>query len=539
MKKENKTDRSRVQKYTALCLLLALLISMLTVCAAAEGNIQYPSGVTEAMCHAEYWAQKAADPDKVMMSPQEIDGYNALAAATQGTYVLDLEKLAVNYDASSLKKALISSVNSSNPTRDLYVDGEMLNKSAYFGALSKAVDDTAWTGSRQILYGVCVGQTDLMSIPSDDVIGYSKTDADSEFQSSALNLNDPVVIKQFCSYEGKAFYYVESDHCSGWVNTLSVAVCANRAQWLEAWKTTGEDKDILVVTQNRIITEPSIFVPETANVKLTLGTTLKLVPADRIADSYGERFPWNSYVVYLPTRDSNGSYVRREALISQHYSVSVGFLPMTQANIMQVAFSCLGDRYGWGGMLDAMDCSMFNRNVYRCFGLRMPRNTTWQQLVPGTRIDIGDLSDTIKMEILKNTPAGAMLYFPGHTMIYTGYENDTPYVISALGSAADSEGELSVKSVYSVALNPMSVRRRNGNTWLSEITSIVIPANSAGQKYDPTAGIIDITPKDACPLCGKIHYGFWGKIVQALHKAAYFILHLFGISLSKAVTPAA
>ena len=515
----------RMQKAAAICLLIAMLLSLWTVSGtAAEQNIQYPYGVTEAMCHADYWIKKAKDPDAVMMTPQEIDAYNTLAAHTEGTYVLDLEEVPVTYDASALKDTLTQNILNSKKDRALFVDGVQVDNDTYFASRSDACADTGWTGSREIAYGVCTRQTNLMSIPTNDVIGYSLTDADSEYQDSALNVNDPVIIKQICTCDEKSFYYVETDHCPGWVDAQSVAVCADRSEWLDAWKTNADSEDILVVTQNRIVTEPSVFVPETADVKLTIGTTLKLVPEDKIPANLGERYAWNNYVVYLPTRDADGKYVRREALISQHYSVSIGFLPMTQANILRVTFTCLGDRYGWGGMLDAMDCSMFTRNVYRCFGLRMPRNTTWQQLVPNTKIDLSGMTDEEKLALLKNTPAGALLYFPGHTMVYTGFDADTGYVVSALGSASDSTGDLNVRSIYSVAINPLTVRRRSGNTWLKDLTSIVIPANYAEKKFDPS-----VSPDEVCALCGKVHAGTWGRIVWTLHKVVYFILHLFGI----------
>lgn len=522
--KQNKF-RTRSQKATAILMLIVLLLGMWTVSGtASEQNVQYPYGVTEAMCHADYWIKRAYHADEIMMTPQEIDAYNTLAADTKGTFVVDLEKVKAAYDASALKDALAQDILNSKKNRALYVDGNLLDNDAYFASMSAACADTAWTGSREITYGVCVRQTNLMAIPTNDVIGYSLTDADSEYQNSALNVNDPVIIKQVCFRDEQSFYYVETDHCPGWVDAQAVAICANRGEWLDAWKTSADSKDILVVTQNRIVTEPSIFEPETADVKLTIGTTLKLVPEDKIPQNLGERNAWNNYVVYLPTRDPDGGYVRREALISQHYSVNIGFLPMTQANILRTAFACLGDRYGWGGMLDAMDCSMFTRNVYRCFGLRMPRNTTWQQLVPNTKIDLSEMSDEEKLALLRNAPAGALLYFPGHTMILTGFDGGTGYVVSALGSAADSTGELNVRSIYSVALNPLTVRRRSGNTWLTELTAIVIPANYAEMKYDPT-----INPDDICALCGKMHTGVWGKIVWTIHKIVYSILNLFGV----------
>ena len=245
-------------------------------------------------------------------------------------------------------------------------------------------------------------------------------------------------------------------------------------------------------------------------------------------------------MVYVPVRNSDGSYKKVCALISQHYDVFTGFPEMTQAGILRVSFNNLGDRYGWGGMMDSMDCSLFTRNVYRCFGLNLPRNTNWQQALPGRRIDLAGMSDEEKLNAIDRMPAGTLLYFPGHTMIYTGTADyafadmtgdtgfpeatgyasymtgdtgfpkasgfpadttgdpavpetaavaDTPstagstmaYVISDTGSLSDSPGEPLVRTMYSVLLNPLTVRRGKSymyTTWLSNLTAAVLPISS-------------------------------------------------------------
>ena len=44
---------------TAVCLLIAVLLSLWTMNAeAAAQNIQYPHGVTQEMCRADYWIGK-------------------------------------------------------------------------------------------------------------------------------------------------------------------------------------------------------------------------------------------------------------------------------------------------------------------------------------------------------------------------------------------------------------------------------------------------------------------------------------------------
>jgi hypothetical protein len=56
---------------------------------------------------------------------------------------------------------------------------------------------------------------------------------------------------------------------------------------------------------------------------------------------------------------------------------------------------------------------------------------------------------------------------------------DMAYVISDSGSLSDATGELKVRSMYSVILNPLTVRRRNGTTWVKNITAAVLPISEA------------------------------------------------------------
>ena len=66
---------------------------------------------------------------------------------------------------------------------------------------------------------------------------------------------------------------------------------------------------------------------------------------------------------------------------------------------------------------------------------------------------------------------GSVLYFNGHEMMYLGSYNGKLYVISALGSVMDA-GDESVRSVYNVAINTLDVKRRDGTTWLANLTGM-------------------------------------------------------------------
>ncbi|MBQ7740236.1 MAG: C40 family peptidase [Eubacterium sp.] len=500
-----------MKKVSLIVLSFVLVITAFPVSALA--NVQYFSGVTKEMCTASYWADKSKYADEVILTPDEIAEYNAAGVAASGTSLADLEKINPIYNADDRKTKVISSIEADFFNEDktalttahkFFVDGIQVDKS-YFDAFIAAIEETGFTGTqREVLYGICTKQANVMNIPSDDIVGYSATDADSETQISELKVGDPCIIRQKCDIKDGSdniidtFYHVGFDHLSGWVNAKNLAICADREEWLDAWKYDINSKDILVITCDKVVTEKSLKVPLTSEVKLTMGTVLKLVPEDEIPRNIGERNSWNNYTVWLPARAEDGSYIKQAALISEHYNVSVGFPEFTERNIAKIAFSCLGNRYGWSGMLDAMDCSLYTRDVYRCFGFKIPRNTTFQLNVPNTKIDIDGKTDEEKQAIIEKMPVGALLYFSGHTMIYLGSENGTGYVISELGSTSEPEGEIDVKSSYSVVVNPLTARRgvsKGGYPWIRYLHSIIIPAHYAEHK--------EATDKAVAPTCTK------------------------------------
>ena len=50
--------------------------------------------------------------------------------------------------------------------------------------------------------------------------------------------------------------------------------------------------------------------------------------------------------------------------------------------MLHQSFKFLGERYGWGHSYNARDCSGFVSEVYRSFGVQLPRNTRDQGVSP-------------------------------------------------------------------------------------------------------------------------------------------------------------
>lgn len=495
----NKMDMKRT---VSLLLLVLLLISNLNS-AFAESSIDLASYVTPEMCSSSYWKEAALhDSSQLLLTVEEIKRYNQEAINSPDAYVFDLLALGQqDYDVTDAGRAARAK-DADTPLRPLYSNGERINNRSYFGAIRQAILDTGYSGtSRRSELAVATKYTALLAIPTLDIIGYRAEDPDHEYQNSALVVNEPFVIRQTALVRGTRFYFGYTTNMSGWVRAEDLALFGTYESWLNengvldearfqqdfsawanAWNFDPNGKDFLVVNQDKIILESSYTTPATSDVRLTLSTALRLVPANEKPQALGERGTWNNYVVYLPTRDENGQYRATMALIPQHYRVSIGYLPYTQSNLLDLAFSCLGNRYGWSGMLNAYDCSLYVRTVYRCFGFEMPRNTTNQQKVHSSdvlkTVDLSGMTDEQKSLYLAALPVGSMLYLHGHTLLYVGTVNGQSYGISALGSVMDANGEAGIKTEYCVALTPLSCRRKNGNTWLHELTTAVVVRNA-------------------------------------------------------------
>ena len=256
----------------------------------------------------------------------------------------------------------------------------------------------------------------------------------------------------------------------------------------------------LVVTGDMVWLEASAVYPGTSAYRLRMGTVLELCVEEGIPEiketietnrkkrtgavietteaqaeqRVQNRLSWNNYIVWLPCRAPDGSFFRQKGLIPMSRDVSVGYLSLTNEEIIKQAFKCLGDRYGWGGMLESRDCSSYIREVYRCFGWILPRNTTGQLQMPVRKIELAGRRCSEKKQILKVLEPGTLLYFPGHVMMYLGYENGNFYVINDV-SRLVKEGETMPVRVRSVIVNTLAVRRPNLRTWMEELTLALIP----------------------------------------------------------------
>ncbi len=427
------------------------------------GSIATAPNVTAEMCAASFWQAKDNCSDEVIMTEAEIAELNSKILKADGTHMNDLTAFDGTYDGVSLAKSL---ADFNKPSKVLYLGDKPVSES-YYETIRKNIRNAAVTKKMPYKFGFAVNRTIMKDYPCEDYLSEFPSDPEwDEITATGAAVNEPLVVL-FRTADGK-FTYVYSRCYSGWAPTEDIAVCESKAEW----ESLLNPKDFLVVTGEKVYLEPSADADLNEKL-LTMGTVLPL-DTEYTDGAVTNRLPWNNYVVKMPARDENGKFYQKDALISANRDVNVGYLPYTSANVLTQAFKSLGDRYGWGGMMNAQDCSAFAQEVYRCFGFELARNTSWQAAMPADVTDMTKMTADEKKAVIDTLPAGAILIMPGHEVIYLGEENGLYYVINDSGSFVPPDDPNTALNPRSIIINDLSARRTSGGTWLENLTYAVV-----------------------------------------------------------------
>ncbi len=447
------------------CRVLLLAFLMLWPGAALAQEIQMAPYVTSEMSQANYWINKCTNPDQVLLTGDKISAFNQQCLLTSGTKMHDLANLSEPFDGIALAKSLSQF---DIPSSTLYYNGAVLDRTILATAQNNILAYGA-SSQQYYQYGFGIKISDSKFAPLDLIISTSAADNESDvFQNSTVKVNEPVAIASRTA--DSKFYYVLTRDSYGWVRAEDIAVCSSKEEWLQAQQMA----DFLVVTGEKVWLEGNNVTSQFSEKALSMGTVLELADSSEISGLIDNRFYWNSYVVKMPYRNSDGSFCQKLALIPQNRDVSVGYLPYTRSNILQQAFKLLGNRYGWGGMLDAQDCSSLLQEVFSCFGFYLPRDTDMQEYMPVAKTNLAaNLSLEARKAAFSNLQAGAILQLPGHTMLYLGENDGHYYVLNASGSLAAPAVGQSHGRIRTVIVNDLTVTLSNGTSWLQAINLIM------------------------------------------------------------------
>lgn len=307
--------------------------------------------------------------------------------------------------------------------------------------------------SVQVRFGMVVRRADMRAWPTKDIVFKTQETVDLDrFQENGLFPADAVAVLHE-SADGQ-WYFVQSYNYAAWVLQDRIVI-GDREPILQY----RDASRFLIVAGGKVTTN---FNPKTeaiSELQLEMGVRLPLLDPDSVESNVDGQNPQSSHPVLLPVRDERGNLAFRTALIARSQDVCIGYMPYTRRNILHQSYKFLGERYGWGHSYNARDCSGLVMEVYKTFGILLPRNSAQQYSSPIGNNRFFQASDSVeeKLEKLAACDVGDLLYCPGHVMLYLGHVDGEPYVIHSLFGAGwtGDDGSFKEGVLNGVAVTPL------------------------------------------------------------------------------------
>ncbi|MBV1910688.1 MAG: SH3 domain-containing protein [Kangiellaceae bacterium] len=430
--------------------------------AALQGNystISDVEGIKEKMLYPDYWQDKTTNSQASMLSSREIEQLNR-DLFSQHSFMNELSRTPETIN----KKELIDKINAISQipkTARYYSDGREVKKDNY-AEYVKALNILSLTPSKNIDMGMVVRRTNMRTFPTTDSVFKTASSFNLDrFQETALFPTQVVAI--YHQSLDNNWLFVSSYNYSAWVKKEDIAV-GSRNEIFDY----KESAPFLVITGDKINTTFNPYTPAISEVQLDMGIRIPLVANKDKPSTIGGQNTYASHVINLPVRGKDSKLEFKAALIPKSKDVNIGYLPFNQENIIQQSFKFLGERYGWGHSFNARDCTGFVGEIYKSFGILMPRNSGQQgKSSQGQNIRFSkSASNNEKLAEINKLDVGDLLYIPGHVMIYLGQENNKPYIIHDVSGMSyfKNNGEYYKSSLNGVSVTPLLPLQLNQET---------------------------------------------------------------------------
>ena len=233
----------------------------------------------------------------------------------------------------------------------------------------------------------------------------------------ALTLYPAEPLAVLAESRDKKYFFVQLRNYVGWVDKKEI-VLVDHAKWLEY----AAPKDFLVFTDGK----KRINMGNGSSLLFQMGARLPLKKPEVQQDG--------TWLAVMPV-SVEGKFEEKLVGISADETVHKGWLPYSENNVLRQSFRFLGELYGWCGLEEGVDCSLFTADVYRSFGLDIPGDAVEQRTAMPMRKGIKDLGREGKLTAIGSCHPGDLLFSEGHVMLYLGNDDrGEPHIIHASSS---------------------------------------------------------------------------------------------------------
>ena len=426
-------------------------------------------GVEDAQLSPRFWIERLPQAEMVLL------GADAIATQNERLLRVDNSMYDLRSIAGVLTRAQVEgwigalSQRPSQPRFD--VSGAAIPEATLDGLVDELELD-AIPARQSTRFGLVVHRAALRSFPTNLRV-FSKpgeTDID-RFQETALFPGDPVVIAH--RSRDRKWLFVVSPRYAAWIEARYVAE-GTMAQVLGH----GGRTPYRVITGAR---ERTVFTPEQPGVselQFDMGVRIPVINDWPAAEPVNGQHPYSAHVIELPVRKDDGRLALVPALLPRIADSAGEHLPLTAANLITQSFKFLGERYGWGHAYNGRDCSGFVSEIYRSFGVQVPRNTSAQALSPA--LDHSTFGEEAggqaRAAAVAGLQVGDLVYIPGHVVMVIGHVDGEPYVIHDIngGSYLGADGSLRNMHLNGVSVTPLLPMMFNERErYVDRMTSVV------------------------------------------------------------------
>jgi len=423
--------------------------------------------VTPEMETPGFWMKKIENPTRPLMTPETIHKMNEENVKRPDLRLCRIKDLKEDWSREEILSFLTEDWENFGRTHEAqYGKNGVLLEDFFWNKLKGNLNQESLQQRNWIFFALVVKRTDIRVFPTDEPsMSTPNNDAFDRFQHSSISVGSPVGIYYFS--QDKKWAYTQTPFIRGWIRTHDLAVAKQKAEVVDY----EETKNRLVVTGNSVTVfgDPSLrqqaFIAQ-------MGDSFPLINA-----SDGGKKVYGFHIILIPSNKDGEPLSLRKAYLRADEDVHQGFLPYTQENVARQAFKMLHHPYGWGDRLGGRDCSRFIMDVFRTFGILMPRNSKEQAWVGK---DLGPAEKKPAQEKRKildqSIPLATTLRLPGHIMLYLGRDEGMHYVIHSIwGIQKSGKGRSGLEKIGRVVVSDLSLGEKGPNgSLLDRITDIRI-----------------------------------------------------------------